>query len=145
MFGPFCIRDTTSPYSKFAVVYRYAIFKISGFTHQSSLPDISKIVQIFKQMYCINCGEDKLSTAICVATLSSICMPSFSNPTFAISFRSFTSHDSILIMLNRPERSAFLRIASSALWGKETTIALNPLRIASLSCCAICIRFSSCA
>ena len=41
-------------------------------------------------------------------------MFSFPNPSFAISFKSSTSHGSMLIRLKRPERSAFCRIASSA-------------------------------
>ena len=102
----------------------------------------SRIVQIFKQIYCISWGDVRLSIAIFSAILSSISILSFANPILAISFKSFTSQTSILIRLSLPERSAFWRIASSALCGRETTIVLNPLLIASFNCCAICILFS---
>ena len=66
----------------------------------------SAIVQIFKQMYCISCGDVRLSTAIFSAVFSSISILSFANPILAISFKSFTSQTSILIRLSLPERSA---------------------------------------
>ncbi|NNU78222.1 hypothetical protein [Clostridium estertheticum] len=89
-------------------------------------------MQILRHIYCISCGEVKLSIAISLATCFEILTFSCLNPFIAISSNSFIFQDSISIKLNLPAKSALFLMGASALCGNEIIIALKSLLMASL-------------